>query len=123
MGEILYLGNHLQVCGPCSFPSAAWLGRRTPLSDRISGIAAAVGADTPFLPPPQVVRDKNVLKPAPGKRKCNCKQKVVTQQVGPGMYQQYTTQVRLYRMGGHVQVAVGEVGVAGRNVGHCWAPD
>ena len=32
-------------------------------------------------------------KPAPGTRKCNCKQKVVTQQIGPGMYQQYTTQV------------------------------
>ena len=45
------------------------------------------------LPHLQVVRDKNVLKPAPGKRKCNCKQKVVTQQVGPGMFQQYTTQV------------------------------
>lgn len=33
------------------------------------------------------------MKPAPGTRKCNCKQKVVTQQIGPGMYQQYTTQV------------------------------
>ena len=42
----------------------------------------------------KVVRDKNVVKPAPGTRKCNCKQKVVTQQMGPGMYQQYTTQGR-----------------------------
>lgn len=42
----------------------------------------------------QVIRDKNVLKPAPGTRKCNCRQKVVTHQIGPGMYQQYTTQVR-----------------------------
>ncbi|PRW20497.1 dnaJ ERDJ3B isoform A [Chlorella sorokiniana] len=41
----------------------------------------------------KVVRDKSVWKPAPGMRKCNCKQKVVTQQIGPGMYQQYTTQV------------------------------
>jgi DnaJ family protein B protein 11 len=40
-----------------------------------------------------VTRDKNVIKPASGTRKCNCKQKVVTQQVGPGMYQQYTTRV------------------------------
>lgn len=40
----------------------------------------------------QVVRDKNVIKPAKGKRKCNCKNKVVTRQVGPGMYQQYTQQ-------------------------------
>lgn len=41
----------------------------------------------------KLIRDKNVVKPAPGTRKCNCKQKVVTQQIGPGMYQQYTTQV------------------------------
>jgi DnaJ-class molecular chaperone len=42
-----------------------------------------------------VVRDKNVIKPASGTRKCNCKQKVVTQQLGPGMFQQYTTKVGL----------------------------
>ncbi|KAL6782477.1 hypothetical protein ACKKBG_A06930 [Auxenochlorella protothecoides x Auxenochlorella symbiontica] len=41
----------------------------------------------------KVVRDKGVLKPASGTRKCNCKNRVVTNQVGPGMYQQYTTQV------------------------------
>lgn len=41
----------------------------------------------------QITRVKSVIKPAPGKRKCNCRHKVVTQQVGPGMYQQYTTQV------------------------------
>ena len=40
------------------------------------------------------MRDKNVVKPAPGTRKCNCKQKVVTHQIGPGMFQQYTQQVR-----------------------------
>lgn len=40
-----------------------------------------------------ITRVKSVIKPAPGTRKCNCRHKVVTQQVGPGMYQQYTTQV------------------------------
>ena len=39
------------------------------------------------------MRDKSVFKPAAGTRKCKCRQKVVTQQVGPGMYQQYTQQV------------------------------
>lgn len=37
-----------------------------------------------------VKRDKNVIRPAPGKRECNCKQKVVTKSIGPGMFQQYT---------------------------------
>lgn len=41
----------------------------------------------------QIWRDKNVVKPASGKRKCNCKNKVVHRQIGPGMYQQYTEQV------------------------------
>ena len=40
----------------------------------------------------QVTRDKPVAKPAPGKRKCNCKQKVVTRQLGAGVFQQYTQQ-------------------------------
>lgn len=40
----------------------------------------------------QVVRDKNVIKSAAGMRKCNCRQKVVTRQIGPGMFQQYTQQ-------------------------------
>ena len=40
----------------------------------------------------QVTRDKPVAKPASGKRKCNCKQKVVTRQLGAGVFQQYTTQ-------------------------------
>jgi DnaJ family protein B protein 11 len=35
-----------------------------------------------------VTRDKHVLKPAPGKRECNCKQKMITRQIGPGMFQQ-----------------------------------
>eukprot|EP00244_Chara_vulgaris_P014916 TRINITY_DN970_c0_g1_i2.p1 TRINITY_DN970_c0_g1~~TRINITY_DN970_c0_g1_i2.p1 ORF type:complete len:335 (-),score=66.84 TRINITY_DN970_c0_g1_i2:30-1034(-) len=41
----------------------------------------------------KMYRDKNVIKPAPGKRKCNCKNKMVTRQIGPGMYQQFTQQV------------------------------
>lgn len=44
----------------------------------------------------QVVRDKNVIVPAPGKRKCNCRQKVVTKQLGPGMFQQFTQQARAH---------------------------
>ena len=36
-----------------------------------------------------VARDKNVIVPAKGKRKCNCKQRMVTKQIGPGMFQQY----------------------------------
>lgn len=40
-----------------------------------------------------VWREKNVLRPAPGKRKCNCKNKMVTKQIGPGMYQQFAQQV------------------------------
>ena len=39
-----------------------------------------------------MTRDKPVAKPAPGKRKCNCKNKMVTRQLGPGMFQQYTQQ-------------------------------
>ena len=41
----------------------------------------------------KVVRDKNVLKPASGQRECNCRNKVVTHQLGPGMFQQYTQKV------------------------------
>ncbi len=40
----------------------------------------------------QVTRDRNVIKPAKGTRQCNCRNKVVTRQLGPGMFQQYTTQ-------------------------------
>jgi len=39
------------------------------------------------------VRDKSVYKPASGTRRCKCKQKLVTRQLGPGMFQQYTQQV------------------------------
>lgn len=41
----------------------------------------------------QVWREKNVLKPAPGKRKCNCRNEVYHRQIGPGMFQQMTEQV------------------------------
>ncbi|GMH33871.1 hypothetical protein BSKO_01705 [Bryopsis sp. KO-2023] len=41
----------------------------------------------------EIVRDKAVIKPASGKRKCNCRQQVVTKQLGPGMFQQFTKQV------------------------------
>jgi len=41
----------------------------------------------------KVTRDKAVVKPASGTRKCKCKQKLVTRQLGPGMFQQYHTQV------------------------------
>jgi len=40
-----------------------------------------------------VVRDKRVIKPAKGKRQCNCQMKLVTKQLGPGMIQQFTQQV------------------------------
>ncbi|CAH8390649.1 unnamed protein product [Eruca vesicaria subsp. sativa] len=40
----------------------------------------------------KVWREKNVIKPAPGKRKCNCKNEVYHRQVGPGMFQQMTEQ-------------------------------
>eukprot|EP00850_Spirogloea_muscicola_P000180 SM000001S04582 [mRNA] locus=s1:1038433:1041250:- [translate_table: standard] len=58
-------------------------------------------------------RDKNVFKPAPGKRKCNCKNKMVTKQIGPGMFQQFAQQVcedcpniKLVREQGPVQVDI-----------------
>lgn len=38
-------------------------------------------------------RDKAVVKPAAGTRKCKCKNKLVTRQLGPGMFQQYHQQV------------------------------
>ncbi|XP_073066203.1 dnaJ protein ERDJ3B-like [Primulina eburnea] len=41
----------------------------------------------------KVWRVKNVLKPAPGKRQCNCRNEVYHKQIGPGMFQQMTEQV------------------------------
>ncbi|KAJ7535489.1 hypothetical protein O6H91_12G036100 [Diphasiastrum complanatum] len=38
-------------------------------------------------------REKNVLKPASGKRQCNCKNEMFHRQIGPGMFQQYSQQV------------------------------
>ncbi|XP_073151568.1 dnaJ protein ERDJ3B [Henckelia pumila] len=36
----------------------------------------------------KVWRVKNVLKPAPGKRRCNCRNEVYHKQISPGMFQQ-----------------------------------
>ncbi|KAK9983852.1 hypothetical protein SO802_033377 [Lithocarpus litseifolius] len=41
----------------------------------------------------KVWREKNILKPAPGKRRCNCRDEVYHKQIGPGMFQQMTEQV------------------------------
>ncbi|KAJ9696627.1 hypothetical protein PVL29_008708 [Vitis rotundifolia] len=41
----------------------------------------------------KVWREKNVLKSAPGKRRCNCRNEVYHKQIGPGMFQQMTEQV------------------------------
>ncbi|XP_042464984.1 dnaJ protein ERDJ3B-like [Zingiber officinale] len=38
----------------------------------------------------KVWREKNVIKPAPGKRRCNCKNEVYHRQIAPGMFQQMT---------------------------------
>lgn len=34
----------------------------------------------------EVVRKKRVPKPAKGTRKCNCRQEMITQQMGPGRF-------------------------------------
>ena len=39
-----------------------------------------------------MLRDKPVARPAKGTRKCNCRNKVVTRQLGPGMFQQFQQQ-------------------------------
>lgn len=41
----------------------------------------------------KVWREKNILKAAPGKRRCNCRNEVYHKQIGPGMFQQMTEQV------------------------------
>uniref|UniRef100_A0A0D6R3E3 DnaJ protein ERDJ3B n=1 Tax=Araucaria cunninghamii TaxID=56994 RepID=A0A0D6R3E3_ARACU len=41
----------------------------------------------------KVWREKNIMKPAPGKRQCNCRNEVYHKQIGPGMFQQITQQV------------------------------
>ncbi|XP_039012042.1 dnaJ protein ERDJ3B-like isoform X2 [Hibiscus syriacus] len=41
----------------------------------------------------EVWREKNILKPAPGKRRCNCRNEVYHKQIDPGMFQQMTEQV------------------------------
>ncbi|KAK4737992.1 hypothetical protein R3W88_001689 [Solanum pinnatisectum] len=61
----------------------------------------------------KVWREKNILKPAPGKRKCNCRNEVYHRQIGPGMYQQMTEQVcdkcpnvKFEREGYHITVDI-----------------
>ena len=39
-----------------------------------------------------MTRDKAVFKPTKGTRKCNCKTRMATRQIAPGMYQQFPTQ-------------------------------
>ncbi|MFS7901621.1 putative DnaJ domain, Chaperone J-domain superfamily [Helianthus anomalus] len=41
----------------------------------------------------KIWREKNILKPAPGKRRCNCRNEVYHRQVGHGMFQQMTEEV------------------------------
>ncbi|CAL9130899.1 unnamed protein product [Musa textilis] len=43
----------------------------------------------------KVWREKNVIKPAPGKRRCNCRNEVYHRQIAPGMFQQMTEMVIL----------------------------
>ena len=60
-----------------------------------------------------VVREKAEYKPTKGTRKCNCKTRMATRQIAPGMYQQYPTQtcedcpaVKLVRASETLQVEV-----------------
>ncbi|XP_065860400.1 dnaJ protein ERDJ3B [Euphorbia lathyris] len=61
----------------------------------------------------KVWREKNVIKSAPGKRRCNCRNEVYHKQIGPGMFQQMTEQVceqcpnvKYVREGYHVTVDI-----------------
>ncbi|CAN4101908.1 unnamed protein product [Withania somnifera] len=61
----------------------------------------------------KVWREKNILKPAPGKRRCNCRDEVYHRQIGPGMFQQMTEQVcdqcpnvKFEREGYHITVDI-----------------
>ncbi|KAF9607242.1 hypothetical protein IFM89_033449 [Coptis chinensis] len=61
----------------------------------------------------KVWREKNILKSAPGKRRCNCRNEVYHRQIGPGMFQQMTEQVceqcpnvKYEREGYHVTVDI-----------------
>ena len=69
-----------------------------------------------------MVRDKAVIKPAPGKRKCKCKSKLVTRQMGPGMFQQYTQQVGGTRQAESAVIAVVAIISSTRQVGHHHVP-
>lgn len=61
----------------------------------------------------KVWREKNIIKPAPGKRRCNCRNEVYHRQIAPGMFQQMTEQVceqcpnvKYVREGYHVTVDI-----------------
>ncbi len=41
----------------------------------------------------ELTRNKPVMKPAKGTRKCNCRQEMVTRQLGPGRFQMTQQQV------------------------------
>eukprot|EP00271_Cylindrocystis_brebissonii_P013142 TRINITY_DN32752_c0_g1_i1.p1 TRINITY_DN32752_c0_g1~~TRINITY_DN32752_c0_g1_i1.p1 ORF type:complete len:351 (+),score=66.29 TRINITY_DN32752_c0_g1_i1:317-1369(+) len=66
---------------------------KTPKGDTVTVVLEVTLEDLYVGKTDKFWRDKNILKPAPGKRKCNCKNKMVTKQIGPGMYQQFTQQV------------------------------
>ena len=57
---------------------------RMPLEVRLEDLYTGASLD--------ITRVKLVVVPGPGTRKCNCRARVVTRQLGPGMYQQYTTE-------------------------------
>lgn len=65
-----------------------------------------------------ITRVKSVVKPASGTRECKCRTKLVTKQLGPGMYQQFQQQVRVARVGCRVGMQLAEAGV---DIG--WWPD
>ncbi|KAH7365566.1 hypothetical protein KP509_18G035300 [Ceratopteris richardii] len=66
---------------------------RTPRGDDVSVEIFASLEDVYSGSTMKIWREKNVLKPAPGKRDCNCKNEVFHKQIGPGMFQQFTKQV------------------------------
>lgn len=66
---------------------------QTPKGDTVYAEIEVTLADLYLGKTFKVVRDKNVIKPASGKRQCNCRNQVVTHQLGPGIFQQFTQRV------------------------------
>lgn len=64
---------------------------QTPRGDTIYAVLEVTLKDAYLGNTFRVTRDKGIYEEAPGTRECKCKQKVVTQQLGHGMFQQYTT--------------------------------